>query len=362
MHRRFLLPLTLAAITALVVVGRRTQGAYVQRGSAATEARGTRQSHLPTIAILPDTQYYASTFPDVLAAQTTWIVRNRGHRHLAAVLQLGDLVDTWSSEPQWRAVSASLRALDGQVPYLVVPGNHDTDRTRQGPINQYFAPSTMPWIRGTMVPGRIENNYAVLDIGQRAWLVLGLEFAPRDAALAWAGEVLRAHADLPAIVVTHAYLYEDGSRYGMTQPGSGDHVLRSQRFAPQAFDYTPGQGINDGELIWRKLVLPNRNVQLLFCGHDNGVARLTSVRPDGSRVHQILSDYQWLYQGDDNYEGGSGFLRLVAFDYADQAIHVETYSPYLDRYLTDDGNQFTLPLDLGRAPEARLGAHHRSTR
>jgi hypothetical protein len=55
----------------------------------------------------------------------------------------------------------------------------------------------------------------------------------------------------------------------------------------------------------------------------------------------MLSDYQWL---DDS--GGSGFLRVLQFDYSQKQIRVQTYSPYLDQYMTDDANQFTLSLEL----------------
>jgi len=44
--------------------------------------------------------------------------------------------------------------------------------------------------------------------------------------------------------------------------------------------------------------------------------------------------------------GGSGYLRLLEFDYRKKEIRVRTYSPYLNRYITDDTNQFTLSLDL----------------
>jgi len=94
------------------------------------------------------------------------------------------------------------------------------------------------------------------------------------------------------------------------------------------------------------LIAANRNVRLVFCGHDDGVAVLSTFRPDGSLVHQVLTDYQWLYQGTPDYAGGSGYLRLVEFDYARRELRVRTYSPYLDRYLTDPANQFPLSLDL----------------
>jgi hypothetical protein len=39
-------------------------------------------------------------------------------------------------------------------------------------------------------------------------------------------------------------------------------------------------------------------------------------------------------------------LRIMEFDYRRKSIRVQTYSPYLDSYLTDDANQFTLSLEM----------------
>ena len=50
------------------------------------------------------------------------------------------------------------------------PRNHGTDANRVGPIDDYFAPATMPWITETMTTGRIENNYTLVNIGPRQWL------------------------------------------------------------------------------------------------------------------------------------------------------------------------------------------------
>jgi len=231
--------------------------------------------------------------------------------------------------------------MDGLVPYVLVPGNHDSNANRVGLIDNYFAPTTMRWITNTMTAGQIENNYTLVDIGPQQWLVLGLEFGPRDAVITWADGVLKAFPTKPAIIVTHAYLYGDGTRYDVAKSGLDPNQPSFQAFIPQSYYYTTKEGSNDGEQIWQKLIVPNPNVRLVFCGHDNGAARLTSLRPDGSRVHQMLSDYQWL---DDS--GGSGYLRVLQFDYGQKQIRVQTYSPYLDQFMTDDANQFTLSLDL----------------
>ncbi len=100
--------------------------------------------------------------------------------------------------------------------------------------------------------------------------------------------------------------------------------------------------MNDGEMLWQKLVLPNSNLRLVFCGHQTGAAWLSSGRPDGTVVHQMLSDYQWL----NTHHYGFGYLRIVQLDFAAKMIRVRTYSPDLDAYLTDGTNQFTLDLNL----------------
>lgn len=315
---------------------------------------------MPTLVVLPDTQYYASQFPEIFVAQTRWIADEQPLRNFAAAVHLGDLVDSANDRTQWKVAGACMRVLDGHVPYVLVPGNHDCDANRAGLMDTYFEPQTMPWISGTMVPGKIGNNYALVDIGPRRWLILGLEFGPRDAVVAWANGILKAHASVPAIVVTHAFLYEDGTRYGTSAPGLADSKPHGQRFSPEAFGYTRREGINDGEQLWEKLIVPNPNVQLVLCGHDNGVARLSTFRPDGTLVHQVLSDYQWLHQGTRNYAGGSGYLRLMQFDYRGHEIRVQTYSPYLKKYLTDAANQFTLSLDLPGSD--RIATGHRRMR
>jgi hypothetical protein len=308
---------------------------------------GTDLGKLPqlaTIVVLPDTQYYASSYPSVFTGQTDFIVSKKSELSIAAVLHVGDLVDSDVPE-QWAVANSAMRELDTIVPYVVVPGNHDySSAGRKSMINNYFAPASMPWVTGTMTPGQIENNYALMDIGPQKWLVLGLEFGPRDAVLVWANQVLKdpRYVNYPVIIVTHAYLYSDGSRYDIKVGGTDSAKGSYQLYNPHSYGYTAAEGINDGEELWQKLILPNSNVRLVFCGHMTGWARLTSVRPDGTTVHQILSDYQWL----EGQDFGFGYLRVVQLDYDAKKIHVRTFSPFLNAPLEDEPNQFTLDLNL----------------
>ena len=306
-----------------------------------------------SIAVLPDTQYYASSWPEIFAAQTSWLVANRGAQQLGFVLHTGDIVDSDSAD-QWTVASQALHMFDGQLPYVVTAGNHDYANPladRMGMGNVYFPPSDFaayPWFQGTFEPDHIENSYSLFDVPNGQWLVLALEFGPRDEVLAWANGVLGAHPTTPAIVITHAYLYRDGTLY--------DHVgAPDQSFNPHSYVMAnqPDTTINDGAEMWSKLIAPNSNVKLVFSGHDvNGkgippgtAARLTSTRPDGTIVHQVLANYQTCLSAPcESVHGGNGFLRLLRFAADGTKMGVDTYSPYLDQSLDDDGNHFVVDM------------------
>ena len=292
-----------------------------------------------TIVALPDTQYYAADHPEILQAQSAWLVAQGAASDVALVVHEGDIVD--KDEPrQWAVASGSLHLLDGVVPYMLTSGNHDYARSatvvsRSSLINQYFPVATfaaMPSFGGTFEPDHVENSFQLVDTSGGPWLVLALEFGPRDAVLEWANGIVRQHASTPTIVVTHAYLYSDDTRY--------DHLTRpDQLWNPHAYldDRLPGS-VNDGEEIWRKLIQDNDNILFVLCGHDleDGVGRLTSTRPDGSQVHQLLANFQM------EPLGGGGYLRLMRFSPAERRVTVQTYSPLSDTFKTNPENEFSL--------------------
>jgi hypothetical protein len=293
-----------------------------------------------TIVVLPDTQYYARTYPEILDAQVDWIAAQRQRANIALVAHEGDIVDD-DLPGQWQRAASSLHRLDGVVPVLLSAGNHDYRRAgahidRRTSLDAYFwpqAPSGAVAGEGTFEPERLENSFVLLSTGAGPWLVLSLEFGPRDAVLEWAGDLLARHADVPAIVVTHAYLDADSTRY--------DHVSRhDQLWNPHRYfaDDRPG-AVNDGQEIWQKLIARHDNVRFVLCGHalDDGIGRLASRRADGSAVHEILANFQT------GALGGAGYLRIMRFSPHERTVAVQTYSPYLDQFKRDPENQFDLP-------------------
>ena len=182
--------------------------------------------------VLPDTQIYAANPPltQYFDAQTAWIVAEHANGNIAFVLHEGDIVDD-DVDMQWTRAYHSLHMLDGVVPYVLSAGNHDyccggwpTDRSGTM-INGYFPVATFqtsPSFKGTFEPDHIENSAHLFDVpgGAGQWLVIALEWGPRDTVLAWADGVAKQYADTPAMVVTHAYLYDDDTRYDWAAHGT----------------------------------------------------------------------------------------------------------------------------------------------
>ena len=310
-------------------------------GAAGSGAAGSGAADTFTVAVLPDTQFYACEYAEIFERQTQWIVDQRDARGIGLVVHTGDIVDA-NVRAQWDVAASSLHLLDGALPYMLATGNHDVSDGRESLIDDYFV--RPDGAAGALAPSpydpdRFENTFVTVRLAGQPWLFIGLEFGARDAVVEWAGEVLAANADVPAVLFTHAYLYSDGSRYDRA-------VQPLQPYHPDAYAITPELGINDGEDLWRKLIEPHENVRLVLSGHviPDGTARSVATRASGSRVHQLLANYQQCAQCPcTESEGGGGYLRLLEFDAAER-IAVTTYSPHRDAALADDENTFTLDL------------------
>jgi hypothetical protein len=288
-----------------------------------------------TMIVLPDTQGYTYQYPDVWYAQTRWIADHAAELDVRLIAHVGDVTE-WNTGPEWQTARRGFDDLDGVAPLMIVPGNHDYDVTRPrvsgltgmwpvGPL------SVAPTFGGLFEPDRTDNSFQLLELDGDPWLVLGLEWGPRDEVLDWAAGVLDAHPHHHVVVVTHAFVYKDNRRYDWATFGA------AQLYNPHSYVGTAWPQVNDGEEIWQKLIAPRDNVDLVVCGHvpDEGVGRLTSLTTGGHPVHQVLADFQ------SGPMGGDGYLRIMTF-HVDR-IDVRTYSPYLDRYETSPDHEFTLP-------------------
>ena len=289
----------------------------------------------------------ALSYPEVFCQQTQWIVANQGRYNIQFVVHEGDIVNN-NSHPEWQHARKAMDSLlNAKIPFSVLPGNHDLGRwglteDRGTHLNDYF---TFWDYRGHekvgyFEPRQIENSWHHLTAPTGDFLILALEFGPRDAVLEWANQVVADNASRQVIIVTHAHLYCDSTRYDWKTKG------KEQKWSPKAYGYAKNQGdVNDAEDMWTKLVSRHANIRFVLSGHvlSNGTGYLASEGRHGNRVHQILANYQTGVVPDRGF-GGAGFMRLMHFLGDGKTVEVKTYSPWYDQWLTDPENQFTLSL------------------
>ena len=287
-----------------------------------------------SMVVLPDTQHYktAATWP-IFNQMTQWIVDEKDTRSIQLVLHEGDITND-STDLQWTEAFGAMSRLNGEVPYIVVKGNHDTSLK----LNEYFHLEDNPLNNSAagifttqMVPGEMDNVYGTFTAPDgRKMLVFGLQFSPTSAIRAWANSIAAQsqYQDYTAVVLTHAYLREGGA----TPDGE-----------PTAYRETIGNSLWDG------LVQMHGNIEMVLNGHAHdgddtnphgpmATARQVSTGINGNTVYEIVFNTQQLPSG------GNGFLRLMEFLDDGTTVQVRTYSPYLDTWLTGDRHEFQIQL------------------
>lgn len=295
------------------------------------------------IVLLPDTQHYSESYPEIFYAQTKWIAENADS--IAFVLHQGDITNH-NTPQEWEVASGAMKLLDGKVPYVMAVGNHDygtrgtNDIRNNDPFNTWFPYekySKTPGFGGTFEVGRMENVWYTFKEGGIKWLVISLEFAPRNKVLDWAAEVIKTHPSHKVIINTHAYLYSDDTRMS---PERGHRWLVKFSKMNMNIDTIGPEAVNEGEQIWEKLVSQYPNVLMVTCGHvlNDGTGVLVSEGKHGNKVYQMLANYQGYVE--ESVKGGSGYLRILTLRPAKSTISVRTYSPYLNEYKTDPSQQF----------------------
>ena len=280
------------------------------------------------VVALPDTQNYSEFHPEVFTAQTSWIKSNVAALNIAFVTHLGDIVNEGWKDGQWANARNSMDLLRGRVPFGLCPGNHDL-LSAPGEWNSTkfvanFGPayfSGYSWYGGASPRGF--SSYQIVNAGGFTLLFLHLECAPPGSEIDWAISVLESHPGVPAILTTHEYLVTDKRDRTAAVGGADRH---------------------SGEEMWNDLVRRYDQIVAVLCGHISSpynYHRQISINNAGRNVYEMLSDYQNLPSG------GNGWLRILTFDTTAGSIGVRTFSPFLNSYKTDAGNQFEYELDLG---------------
>jgi hypothetical protein len=282
-----------------------------------------------TVVVLPDPQNETQYFPQVLNSQTKWIVNNQKALNIQMVLTEGDNINDGASTAQLQNLDAAFRLLENAaIPYLLAIGNHDyngfnpkASRNLSG-FNQWFGPGRFAgkaYFKGNFPAGSNANSYGVLTINGQQYLFITLEYRPTSASLDWAESILAANPDKEAIVVAHSFVLKNNKREDLCD------------------DQDMPAANATGQATWMRL-RKYRNITMYLSGHFTGGsgARRADLGDNGNLVNQLFADYQ------DYPNGGNGWLRIMTFHPVTNSISVQTYSPYLNQYMTDSTNQFTL--------------------
>jgi len=320
-----------------------------------------------SLALLSDTQFYAEydELTPILSKTNQWIVDHKEDFNLKAVLHEGDLVQH-NVHPDWKRAIQGMQPLHGKLPVYYTLGNHDLGSTgeiavdRHTHFNDYFNLEdnhlATPQLGGLLNDGELQNAYYTFEENGEKFMVMCLEFGPRDSVVSWALGIAKSHPDHHIILLTHDFI--DHRSTLLSEDGRPERSVPDTPNSPHLYGIAeePDQP-NCGEELWEKLVSQTPNFILVCNGHYkrfeeyNGryVGLLEGMvhtfrydtTPHGNTVNQMCFNAQWCPQG------GDGWFRLLTFDTSVRQIQVRTISPYRKGFdgfdeLEDEENQFTI--------------------
>lgn len=295
-----------------------------------------------SLILLPDPQTYMKFGRNqgIFELMTGWIEENINTLNIKMVLCTGDLVEqnellvvddingNKPSREQWLAISKAFEKLDGKVPYILAAGNHDFGykniENRKSNYDTYF-PAHRNLLNKRLLKEvtynidglpTIENAaFEFVSPHDRKFLFMNLEFAPREAVINWAKNVVNKekYSNHTVTILTHSYLNS-----------------KNQHIEKENYPITDG---NYGKAIWEKLVKPSSNIQMVFSGHIGAVNDFrghVGFKVDknnaGKKVNQITFNAQAM-GGGWHGNGGNGWLRILEFMPNKKTVKVRTFSP-----------------------------------
>jgi hypothetical protein len=254
-----------------------------------------------SLILFPDTQNEVKSHKDMWESMPQWVVANQAKLNIKAVIGLGDVTDAGTPDEYVEAVKGWNVIKSSGLIYMPTRGNNGD----MYPIwNQYFGPNYFAgkaWFGGSY--GNSTSCYYVKFVeGSQNYLILAVGFDPNTQQIAWAQSVLNANKDSKVVVVAHSYL-------DVTQ-------------------LTP-----EGTKLWNGLIMQNKNIFLVVCGHVHNPSPPTSyfVR---DKVNELRADYQ-----DSN--SGNGYMEILTFQPSKCSIQTTSFSAYINN--TDPKGSYVMP-------------------
>lgn len=280
-----------------------------------------------SFAVIGDTQTMCENDPEAMESIYDWILDNQEKQKIEYVIGLGDITDD-STDREWEDANEYISKLNGNIPYVLSRGNHDNLDDFNTTFTNGFYENT---VDGLMTEGDLTNSYRYFNIQGTDYLIMTLDFAPSSAVLEWANSVIEAHPLHRVIIITHAYMYRDG-----TTLDGGDCYPPTYYKA-----YTDAQ---NGDDMWKKSFSKYENVLMVLSGHDpwQHIVYRQDEGDNGNTVTQMLIDPQYV----DKYIGSTAMVAMLYFSDDGNTMTVRYYSVEKDCY-GSVASQFTIDLDDG---------------
>jgi len=294
-----------------------------------------------TIALLPSTSGYIESRPELVDSQVHYLAsarRARDGEPIVFVSHLGGIVTNGAEESEWESADATMRVLDGVVPYGIVPGVSDLEDPEDPLLGSPFYLHYFPLDRlqdANRRSGMSEDGYSsyqIIDTPVGEILAFHLMVDSPPPTIKWAQQIMDAHRDLPTIVTTATYL----DVHGQVVTRHASAVLHSPDES--------WEGIS-AQALWDELIWPNSQVFMVACGDGSTETLQISWNRAEQPVIEMLAGYG------NRPEAGEGYLRLLRFYPRRNEMQVITYSPWLNTYEQDTDSYFRTPLDIA----GRLG-------
>ncbi|MBO8428208.1 MAG: metallophosphoesterase [Firmicutes bacterium] len=312
-----------------------------------------------TIVGIPDIQTITRYKTNDVYNLFNWISNNAVSQKIAFCLQTGDLSDVGGTIKYYQTSADAMQILyDTNIPISFVQGNHDYDNNSSGNdgresenYNKYFPISkwgNTPWFGGAFEEGSMSNTYYLYDnttlatsCGVNAlpegskYLVLNLEFGPRQSVIRWANDLCQQYSDYRVIMLTHDYLDANGL---ITD---GD-----DRADPTNYGFASSAGATSGIELYNGLVKKNNNMFMTVSGHINSddIVYMANEGDKGNKINNFLIDVQ-ASQYTDEFGSRSGIgldmICLYRVNEEKKEIYTEYYSPKFNKWWNIQ-NQFTV--------------------
>ena len=207
--------------------------------------------------------------------------------------------------------------LRGVIPFYCVIGNHDLGYgTGEKNVSKYgLEPYFQYALCDVREPEQQFNSgecwYTLFE--EQNLLLVGVGWPPDvggEDRMEWLNSVLDRYADVPAVILTHAYL--------------DNNKLES----------------HSGMKLRKEVISRHPNVRLILCGHHKGAVRVERTHEDGTTYHAVMYNLQAEKQK------ASGYCMRITFDPVTRNISFTSYSPVFDDYnFMDDPSQETFVLE-----------------